>query len=131
MSSNNICKSFWIEDQTTCTHMPPSHHCPYTLSHLCSFPRESPTVFFTSSFPGFSTCSFKPANPPKGIFLSVFVFFLLFNLERALKPPTHFVLKRVKKKEKSQNYKLLFILSKLWHRGGWLHLSVVPRVPQR
>lgn len=44
------------------------HQSLYKPTHLCSFPRESPTVFFTSSFPGFSTCSFKPVNPPKGIF---------------------------------------------------------------
>lgn len=46
-------------------------------THLCRFPRPSPTVFFTSSFPGFRICSFSPANPPKGIFLC---FSLSFSL---------------------------------------------------
>lgn len=36
-------------------------------TYFCRFPRESPTLFFNSSFPGLSTFSFRPANPPSGI----------------------------------------------------------------
>lgn len=51
------------QTHTSCL-LPTAHHSNST--HLCSFPRESPTVFFTSSFPGLNTCSFNPAKP-KGI----------------------------------------------------------------
>lgn len=69
-------------------------HSVFRLSHLCSFPRESPTVFFTSSFPGFSTCSFKPDNP-KGI-LSLFPCALSKN--NVLIPHEHTLYKRKKNK---------------------------------
>lgn len=39
-------------------------NCRHT--YFCRFPRESPTLFFNSSFPGLSF-SFRPANPPSGI----------------------------------------------------------------
>lgn len=104
--------------------MHPSHHSP--PSHLCSFPRESPTVFFTSSFPGFSTCSFKPANPPKGIFFSLLALFLLsFWMSWYLTTLCS---------EKGDNSNPLeAVLHPAWvcGTGGWLHLSAVPQVPQR
>lgn len=123
MQSNDFYKTFEYTDQTPCTYlafMPHSHHSPYKLSHLCSFPRESPTVFFTSSFPGLSTCSFKPANPPKGIF-SASLFSLLLYLKTV-----SWYLTGAFSSEKGKKNPLDVLLHPSWVCGtrSWLHLSV-------
>lgn len=60
-------------------------------SYLCSFPNESPTVFFTSSFPGFTTCFFKPVKL-KGIFFCFFFFPFFVNSQNRILIPETFLL---------------------------------------
>lgn len=105
-SMQRNCKNVWIKTNTLqflcCL---PTTSC--KPSHLCSFPRESPTVFFTSSFPGLSTWSFKPANPPKGIVAcSLRLFQKCLGISLA-----HFLLRKGQKNPRNCSSSFL----NLWH----------------